>query len=78
MSREPRFLTKTLTEERARELIKELGFLGIVDLLQLMSETMDGALECTGPRVIVKIKRRPRVKTTRPARAASSRSVSRE
>ena len=55
------FLTKTLTVARAEELVKELGFLGIVDLVTFMAERMDGGMECKGPRVLVKIKVRPRV-----------------
>jgi hypothetical protein len=56
-----RFLRKGLTLQRARVLVKELGFLGIVDLLTVQADTIDGALECAvPPRVFVQIKKRPK------------------
>lgn len=56
------FLNKTLTKERAVELVNELGFLGICDLVQLLAVNMKGTLECDGPLIHVKIKRKPRAK----------------
>ncbi len=56
------FLNKALNDERAQALVEELGFLGICDLVQLMAERMDGSIECVGPRIVVKIKKRPRPK----------------
>jgi len=58
-----RFLKNGLTLERARELVKELGFLGIVDLVTVLAESIDGAIECkVPPRVFVQIKKRPKTK----------------
>ena len=56
------FLKRDLELARARELVAELGFLGIVDLVQLMAAAMDGTIKCDGPRVVVWIKKRPRLK----------------
>lgn len=55
-------LNKTLTLARAEELVKELGFLGVVDLVTLIASKMDGTLKCVSPRVVVHIKQLPRQK----------------
>lgn len=61
----PKFLNQELSPGRAKQLLKELGFLGIVDLVTLMAIGMDGSIEASGPRVVVKIKKRShRVKST--------------
>ena len=62
-------LQKTLTHERAVELLGELGFLGVVDLVALMAEGMNGSIECESERYIVKIKRKPRPRGQKKARA---------
>ncbi len=43
------FLNKNLTEARARELVEELGFLGIVDLLVVLSHSIDGEIKVPEP-----------------------------
>ena len=60
-----RFLMEGLTQECAVELLDELGFLGICDLVTLMAAAMEGSVECESERILVKIKRRPRVKKTK-------------
>ncbi len=63
MRRAPwRPLLKTLDQERAVELVTELGFLGIVDLVTLLSHCISGSIDAVGDRVVVKIKKPPRVK----------------
>lgn len=57
-----RFLNKELTEARACELVTELGVLGVVDLLYLIAEKMDGAMSLKGQRVSIVIKARPKPK----------------
>lgn len=53
-----RFLLKEMTEERAKALCDELGFLGLCDCLQYMAERMKGGrLHLNGPRLEVRIKR---------------------
>jgi hypothetical protein len=51
-----KFLTKTMTLERAKDLTLELGFMGIVDLLLYLASTTDGGIECKGERIVVQIK----------------------
>ena len=60
-------LHRTLTLERAEELVEELGFVGVVDLVCLIASKMDGSLECVGPRVNVRIKKRPTPKKGKPS-----------
>lgn len=43
-----RFLNKELTEARACELVAELGVLGVVDLLYVIAEKMDGSMSLKG------------------------------
>lgn len=48
----------SLTEERAKVLVEELGFLGICDLVCLMASTMNGGISLKDGRVFVQIKPR--------------------
>lgn len=51
-----KFLSEVMTDEKADELIDELGFLGLVDLVTRLSERMTGGLCCRDGRVTVEIK----------------------
>jgi hypothetical protein len=66
-----KFLKQGLTAERATALVEELGFVGIVDLVRVCAEAIDGSLDCTGPRFSIRIKARPKPKRI-PARPRRS------
>lgn len=62
MSYQRKFLLESMTEERAKALTDELGFLGICDLVHYLAPQTHGSLEMVSPLAIVKIRKRPRPK----------------
>lgn len=52
-----RFLCEGLTEERAKTLVDELGFLGVCDLVRLIASTINGSISLKDGRVFVQVKR---------------------
>lgn len=52
------FFHPDLTQARAAELVKELGFLGICDLVHVLAEDMDGSIELKGHGIQITIKNR--------------------
>lgn len=60
--------TMSLTREQAKALIHEhaLGFLDLYELAMAFAERVGGTIKMSGPRVVLHIKRPPRLKRVKP------------